>query len=66
MRKQGLCTINIDKEGIGTFIQYCKNKKHNGVTCDCIKEGLKSPNPKTKKRTNFAANFGHPECEKGK
>ena len=29
------------------------------------KEGLGSPNKLTKKRANFAKNFGHPEC-KGK
>jgi hypothetical protein len=43
----------------GSFTKYCKNKGFNGVTCECINEGLHSKNPKTRKKANFARNFGH-------
>jgi hypothetical protein len=54
----------IQVKNTGSFTKYCKSKGYKSVTCECIKEGLKSPNPKTRKRANFARNFGH-KC-KGK
>ena len=41
----------------GSFTKYCKSKGYKGVSCACIKEGLKSKNPLTRKRANFARNF---------
>lgn len=61
--KEGLGSIKLDPKKKGTFTKYCKSKGHNGVNCECIKEGLGSPNDLTKKRANFAKNFGHPECK---
>jgi len=48
-------TIKIKKPG--SFTKYCKSKGYKGVTCACIREGLKSKNPLTRKRANFARNF---------
>ena len=48
-------SIKIKKPG--SFTAYCKSKGYKGVTCACIREGLHSKNPKTRKRTNFARNF---------
>jgi len=53
--KQNKLSIKIKKPG--SFTAYCKRKGYSGVTCACIKEGLKSPNPLTRKRANFARNF---------
>ena len=55
----------------GTFTQYCKKKGYKGVTEACIQEGLKSKNPKTRKRANFARNAkkwnkGKPKSSKKK
>lgn len=61
--KEGLGSIKLDPKKKGTFTKYCKAKGHKGVTCECIKEGLGSPNELTNKRANFAKNFGHPECK---
>jgi len=41
----------------GAFTTFCKKKGYKGVSCGCIKEGLKSKNPLTRKRANFARNF---------
>jgi hypothetical protein len=41
----------------GSFAAYCKKKGFKGVTCACIKQGLKSKNSLTRKRANFARNF---------
>ena len=60
--KEGLGSIELDPKKKGTFTKFCKDKGHKSVTCECIKEGLGSPNKLTKKRANFAKNFGHPEC----
>ncbi len=49
--------IEIKPENKGKFTQYCKRKGYKGVTKKCIEEGKKSPNPKTRKRATFAANF---------
>ena len=55
MRRKKKANIKIKKPG--SFTAYCKKKGYKGVTCSCIKEGLKSKNPKTRKRANFARNF---------
>ena len=41
----------------GSFTAFCKRKGYKSVSCACIKEGLKSKNPLTRKRANFARNF---------
>ena len=46
--------IHIKKKNEGTFTSYCKNKGYDGVTAQCIAEGKKSSNPKTRKRATFA------------
>ena len=61
--KKGLGSIKLDPNKKGTFIKYCKSKGHDSVSCECIKEGLGSPNAKTRKRANFAKNFGNPQCK---
>jgi len=38
----------------GAFTQYCKRLGFKGVTQACIQKGLKSKNPLTRKRANFA------------
>lgn len=38
----------------GAFTEYCKRKGYKKVTTQCIEEGLRSSNPKTRKRANFA------------
>ena len=48
--------IKIAKKNQGTFTKYCTNKGYKKVTSECINEGKKSKNPKTRKRANFAAN----------
>ncbi len=42
----------------GSFTAYCKRKGFKGVTMACIKMGLRSKNPLTRKRALFALNFG--------
>ena len=49
--------IIINPKAKGSFTRYCKQHGYNGVTKACVEEGLKSPNPKTRKRANFARNF---------
>ena len=44
------------KGTVGAFTKYCKRKGYKGVTNKCIEEALKSPNPQTRKRANFARN----------
>ena len=61
--KEGLGSIKLDPKKKGTFTKYCKSKGHDSVSCECIKEGLGSPNAKTRKRANFAKNFGNPQCK---
>lgn len=53
--------LGLDSSKKGTFTHFCKSKGHEGVTKGYIKEGLGSINPKTRKRANFALQFGHPE-----
>jgi len=50
--------IKINPKNKGKFTEYCKKQGYKGVTCGCINKGLKSKNPKTRKRANFARNFG--------
>jgi hypothetical protein len=52
-------TKNIKINHSGSFTKYCKSKGYAGVTCACIREGLNSKNTKTRKKANFAKNFGH-------
>ena len=40
----------------GAFTQWCKSRGYKGVTGACIAEGLRSKNPTTRKRANFARN----------
>ncbi|MRJ06265.1 MAG: hypothetical protein C6I01_01935 [Epsilonproteobacteria bacterium] len=47
-------TIKIKKPG--SFTEYCRKKGYKKVTLQCIKEGLKSKNPLTRKRALFALN----------
>jgi len=54
-KKQSKLSIKIKKPG--SFTAYCKKKGYKGVTCACIREGLHSKNPLTRKRANFARNF---------
>ena len=44
--------IKIKKENIGKFTKYCGGE----VTEKCIARGLKSRDPKVRKRANFARN----------
>lgn len=41
----------------GAFTKYCKSKGYKGVTKECIKEGLKSPNKTTQRRARLALFF---------
>ena len=38
----------------GSFTKWCKSKGHSGVTGECIAAGLKSKNPKTRRRAALA------------
>lgn len=44
--------IHIKKENRGKFTAYCDGK----VTNECIQRGLRSKDPKIRKRANFARN----------
>ena len=48
--------IKINPKNKGKFTQYCKGLGFSGVTRECINRGLKSKNPLTRKRANFARN----------
>lgn len=48
--------IELDPKKKGTFTKFCKSRGHEGVTEECIREGLASKNPLTVKRANFARN----------
>lgn len=48
--------IKIKESHKGTFTKYCKNKGHEGVTNECIEEGLASRSAKTRARAQFASN----------
>ena len=49
--------IELDPKKRGTFTRYCIRDGYKGVTKDCIRKGLNSKNPLTRKRANFARNF---------
>ena len=49
-------TIHISEKTEGSFTRYCRNKGYDGVTAQCIAEGKRSKNPKTRKRAVFAEN----------
>ena len=54
--------IHIKEAHKGTFTKYCKGKGHEGVTNECIEEGLASNSAKTRARAQFAKNarkFNH-------
>jgi len=53
MSKSG---IEIKKSHEGRFTQYCENKGHEGVTSECIREGLASNMAATRKQAQFAKN----------
>lgn len=63
-KEEGLGSIHIKEKNKGTFTEFCKNKGFGGVTCECIEQGLGSPNAKTRKRANFALQFGRKDCKK--
>lgn len=44
--------IKIKESQKGSFTKYCNGK----VTEECIAKGLRSPNPKIRKKANFARN----------
>lgn len=44
--------IKIKESQEGSFTKYCNGK----VTEECIAKGLRSPNPKIRKKANFARN----------
>ena len=48
--------INIKKSRKGLFTSFCRRKGYSGVTNACIAEGLKSSDPKIRRRANFARN----------
>lgn len=48
--------IHIKKSHEGRFTEYCKRKGHEGVTNECIEEGLASRSAKTRTRAQFASN----------
>ena len=48
--------IKIKPENKGKFTKYCKDKGHEGVTGECIEEGLASSSIAVNKRAQFAAN----------
>jgi len=50
--------IKINPKNKGKFTEYCKKQGEKKVTCKCINKGLKSKNPVTRKRANFARNLG--------
>jgi len=54
----GKSNIKINPKNKGKFTEWCKRRGYSGVTCSCIREGLKSKNPTIRKRANFARNFG--------
>jgi len=53
-----IASIDIDPKDKGKFTAYCKRNGFDGVTCECIMKGLKSPDVGTRRRANFAYNFG--------
>lgn len=48
--------IEIKKENRGKFTKYCENKGHEGVTGECIEEGLASKLVSVNKMAQFAKN----------
>lgn len=61
-RGKGLGDITINPKNKGTFTKYCKSMGFESVTCECIQKGLESDNDLTRKRANFAKQFGRPDC----
>lgn len=60
--------IEIKKSHKGRFTRYCENKGHEGVTSECIKEGLASNIAATRKQAQFAKNarsFEHKKVNNG-
>lgn len=49
-------SIEIKEANKGKFTQYCKGKGHEGVTNECIDEGLASKSVAVNKRAQFAKN----------
>lgn len=52
-KKGGKSKIKIKKANKGKFTEYCGGT----VTQECINKGKRSPNPKIRKRSTFAANI---------
>lgn len=48
--------INIKESHKGKFTRYCKNKGYDGVTQECIDEGLASSKVSVRKQAQFALN----------
>lgn len=54
--------IEIKEANKGKFTSFCKGKGHEGVTEECIEEGLASKSAKVRSRAQFAKNarkFNH-------
>ena len=50
-------TARMKKKGtVGAFTRWCKAQGFGGVTNACIAKGLRSKNPKIRRRANFARN----------
>lgn len=50
-------SARMKKEGTeGSFTAWCKRKGHDGVTEECIRQGLASKDPGIRKKANFARN----------
>jgi hypothetical protein len=51
---------NMKKKGtVGSFTAWCKHKGYPSVTPECINEGKKSKNLRTRRRAVFAQNIRH-------
>lgn len=64
MKRQGLGDIHIKPKNKGKFTRYCKNMGFESVTCECIQKGLESEDETTRKRANFALQFGREDCKR--
>lgn len=49
--------IDTSKLKKGAFTKYCKSKGYSGVTTECISQGKKSKNKRTRKQAVLAENF---------
>lgn len=54
--KKSKFSIDIKQSKEGSFTQYCKKHKFNGVTQECIAQAKKSKSPAIRKKAVFAQN----------